>query len=89
MSDKELIKQEIERRIKEGSSKNDISEGALALNSLLDFIDSLPEEPASEDLEEAAKQHSKQVFHGLLIEDNIIAFKAGAEWQKKERTSNH
>lgn len=48
MTDKELIKQEIEIRIKEGSSKNDISEGALELDSLLDFIDSLTEEHGCE-----------------------------------------
>lgn len=41
-------------------------------------------EMVSEDLEEAANQHSKQVFHGLLVEDNITAFKAGAEWQKQK-----
>lgn len=42
------------------------------------------EEPANEDLKEAAKQHSKQTFNGLLIEDNIDAFIAGAEWQKQK-----
>jgi hypothetical protein len=56
MSDKELIKQEIERRIAEGSSKNYISEGALALESLLDFIDSLPEETASDEEIEALNE---------------------------------
>lgn len=41
-------------------------------------------EMVSEDLDEAANQHSKQVFHGLLVEDNITAFKAGAKWQKQK-----
>ena len=41
-------------------------------------------EMVSEDLEEAANQHSKQVFHGLLVEDNITAFKAGAEWKEQK-----
>ena len=48
MTDKELIKKEIKRRIAEGSSKNDISEGALALESLLDFIDNLQKESGCE-----------------------------------------
>ena len=72
MTDKELIKQEIEKRIKEGSSKNDISEGALALDSLLDFIDSLPEQSGcevnfttkSEDLEEEINNYIKDNFFG-------------------------
>lgn len=41
-------------------------------------------EMVSEDFYEAANQHSKQVFHGLLVENNITAFKAGAEWQKQK-----
>lgn len=143
MKDKvQLIRQEIERRIKnlefslenncvEKHSKLDILGNITTLESLLKFIDPLPEESASEDLdrlvisleetigtsphsrkvikehlqkaaewgrnhfedksemvgedlEEAANQHSKQVFHGLLVEDNITAFKAGAEWQKQK-----
>lgn len=63
MTDKELIRQEIERRIKnlefslenncvEKHSKLDILGNITTLESLLQFIDSLPEEPASEDLEE-------------------------------------
>ena len=62
-----------------------IGEKSLGLEVLERFQDcqDVIEEPVSEDLEEAAKQHSKKVFHGLLIEDNIIAFKAGAEWQKE------
>lgn len=80
MSDKEKIKQEIERRIKEGSSKNDISEGALALNSLLDFIDSLPEEPVSKDLEEAADEFG--IRQGVELKPFAIKFfTAGAHWQ--------
>lgn len=99
MTDKELIKQEIERRIESmnscpfktaelGSEKFD--EGELyAYKQILQFIDSLPEEPASEDLEEAAKHY----LYGTILyddvyvgnpteEDCIRCFKAGAEWQK-------
>lgn len=59
----QLIKQEIERRIKEGSSKNDISEGALALNSLIDFIDSIPEEPASDGIENELERFAYSLPH--------------------------
>lgn len=38
----------------------------------------LPEPPSN--LDEAAEEHSKQAFNGLLVVDNIDAFKAGAEW---------
>lgn len=55
MSEKELIKQEIERRYNcEKCYPLDIEANvaAVVLEELLLFIDSLPEEPASEDLEE-------------------------------------
>ena len=58
MTDKELIKQEIERRInllQNGDADPEVMkrvEGVLlAYNSILQFIDSIPEESASEDLE--------------------------------------
>jgi hypothetical protein len=89
MTDKELIRQEIEKRIKEGSSKNDISEGALALNSLLDFIDSLPEQPAREDLEEAAQKYSFNIptqleADSVWKQETEQHFKDGAKWQKQQ-----
>ena len=36
------------------------------------------------ELEKAAIEHSKQAFNGLIVEDNIVAFIAGAEWQKEQ-----
>lgn len=87
MSDKvQKIREEIERRIKEGSSKNDISEGALALDSLLNFIDSLPEKVSSEDLEEE--------LHNFLIEQGPMATlercaKHFAEWQKEKHKTQY
>lgn len=95
MTDKvQLIKQEIERLKTQNETYLDkeyaestkwYKHGAYdTCFQLLNFINSLPEEPTKEDLEEAANQHSKQVFHGLLVEDNITAFKAGAEWQKQK-----
>ena len=94
MTDKKLIKQEIERRIAEGSSKNYISEGALTLESLLDFIDSLPEEPASEDLEEEIENYLdyadfKSTCNGIYaaqdyFEDITNTAHHFAEWQKQK-----
>lgn len=87
MTDKELIKQEIERRIAEGSSKNDISEGALALESLLDFIDNLQEESGceadcttiDEDLEaEIQRYFSEEKWIEKPIAEIAIHF---ANWQ--------
>lgn len=49
------------------------------------FIDSLQEEPVSEDLEEAAKRYGTEgdEISGLyIIEEEVEAFKAGAKWQK-------
>ena len=81
MSDKELIKQEIER-LKTLVNRNE-SYGSGFIDSLLmidGFIDNLQEEPASEDLEEAASKYVREDFH----ERSRADFKAGAEWQKQK-----
>lgn len=99
MTDKELIKQEIER-LKEHTAKcgypgqgefeNGNREGRnYVCDKLLSFIDSLPEEPESDDLEEAADQYAlrdSQAYKGVhcTYVDDKIAFKAGAEWQKRK-----
>lgn len=96
MKDKvQLIKEEIERRIKEGSSKNDISEGALALDSLLDFIDSLPEKPVSEYLDFQTFAEEMHTVFALPssetqnTEENPLNWEYAiarhfAEWQKQK-----
>lgn len=97
MSDKDKIKEELGRRIVQAEEFAERAKGAnddssklswdfvaTQNKSLLQFIDSIQEQPISEDWEEAAKQHSKQTFNGILIEDNIDAFKAGSEWQRKK-----
>lgn len=101
MTDKELIKQEIERRlpnlwylIPEGEKvlqDNFTKEDAnnlgkyTALESILRFIESLPEEH-NDDLEEAADKYAYNEFPSIGIPNTVIelAFKAGAEWQKKK-----
>ena len=57
----------------------------LAYQSLLDFINSLPKEPVSKDLEEAAQQwYDSTKFKSDLSGTPIGAFKAGASWKKEE-----
>lgn len=109
MSDKELIKQEIERLLsivdhrlennnyiineigldeQESSRIHAIQDTKLtrlggeyiAYNKIMQFIDSLPEKPTSEDLEEAASKYVREDFH----ERSRADFKAGAEWQKQQ-----
>lgn len=98
MTDKELIKQEIEsykESMKGLEPHSDFRRGQLtAYNQIMQFIDSIPEEPISEDLEEAAKEYVKE--NCILPEDcndgeipyyeecTAVAFKAGAEWQKQK-----
>ena len=89
MTDKELIKQEIERRYnceKCHPLDREANVAAAVLKELLLFIDSLPEEPASEDLEEAAEKYAYNEFPSIGIPNTVIelAFKAGAEWQKQQ-----
>ncbi len=99
MSNIEKIKAEIERqrRFIEGlfiEGDNSFYDGQDdAYNHLLAFIDSLPEEKPSEDLEEAADKYSNENEYmdvGFCVEPIYIghktekAFIAGAEWQKEQ-----
>lgn len=55
------------------------------LDALLSFIDSLPEEKPSEDLEEVAARYELEKRQSILSSVDIVdAFIAGAEWQKKQ-----
>ena len=93
MSDKEqLIKEEIERLYNLYELSNDYQRMG-ACSTILDFIDSLPEEPASKDLEEATHKYSREWYAKRIgtnpkcngcyshIKD---AFTAGAKWQKQQ-----
>jgi hypothetical protein len=55
------------------------------IERLSKIMDSLQEEPASEDLEKAAKDYSNNLdnIYGSIGKQTRNAFKAGAEWQKK------
>lgn len=55
------------------------------LDDISEFIDSLPEEPVSEDLEEASKNYADNEEYGDDVYLAIkAAFKAGAKWQSKK-----
>lgn len=88
------IKEEIERRfticIEQGYTYS-----AAQLKRVIDFIDSLQEEPVNEDLDEAAEKYAfpegkdkygieEAESNGIYFrEEKAKHFKAGAEWQKK------
>ena len=93
MTDKELIKQEIERRINE--YKNWIGyqtdSNYLELKELLQFIDSLPEEPASENLAEEfnrfldEEEGVPRMWHSdEQMEWGMDIARHFAEWQKQK-----
>lgn len=77
MADKEKIKAEIERRIKIATG-----EQYLSLKSLLSFIDSMQEEPVSEDLENEIVRWEDSFKHcpaSIGYKETAIHF---AKWQK-------
>lgn len=87
MSNIEKIRQEIKRRKKENMYVDlPMSIGRYYEDrDILAFIDSLPEEKPSEDLEEVAARYELENRQSMLSSVDIVdAFIAGAEWQKKE-----
>ena len=98
MIDKEKIKEEIEKYAKEEALKSNGSEfygGRVSMcTKILSFIDSLPEEPVSEDLEEDSSfekllqeiyiKYNKQISIEKLL-DIASHF---AEWQKQQMMKN-
>lgn len=88
MTDKEkinAIRAEVQNYIDAAhKAHTNITEGNFA--HLLSFIDSLQEEPASEELEEAAEEYSRHLVTGE-IDGKVLeqmGFKAGAKWQKEQ-----
>ena len=93
MTDKKKIRELIEKRYeywkeKEFNSHSIESEIRMSeCQHLLLMINSLQEEPVSEELEEAAMQYGIDEFPSLCNGCKHIpidAFKAGAEWQEKQ-----
>ena len=94
MTDKEKIKAEIERlrqNLPWGGSAAQLSFECNCKNEayteIEKFINALPEEPVSEDLEEAAVEAFKQIVDS--DKNNFLEiFNAGAEWQHKQLEKN-
>lgn len=80
MTDKEKIRVEIERRLK-GLSDGCVGQ-RFAYQTLLSFIDSLQEEPVSEELEEEIDAWCQNVITGLPIVKE--AARHFADWQKQQ-----
>ena len=63
-----------------------------SLNDIIKFINSLPEDVVSEELEEAANKFAvsdsphfaDERAYEILIEEKERVFKAGAKWQKEQ-----
>jgi BMFP domain-containing protein YqiC len=86
MTDKEKIRKEVERlqkelvKEKEKGFGSDVDDACiLELQNVLTYIDSLQEEPVSNDLEEVATKYAQDKY---LPVQTWQAFKAGAQWQK-------
>jgi len=98
ITDKERIKQYIERRIKicEQYSQLNLTESTmignhaqlLELREIKDFIDSLPEEPASKDLEEEIDRFAKTVVPSrsktITRKNLFLCAHHFAEWQREK-----
>lgn len=87
MTDKEklnAIRAEVQNYIDAAhKAHTNITEGNFA--HLLSFIDSLQEELVSEDLREASRKYFKSLKDSCFISSDImLAFKAGAKWQKEQ-----
>ena len=90
MTDKEEICAEIEKLRKEYDidttpiAKYQIAQAIL--NRLSDVIDSLREEPVSEDLDRAAEKYAYELFPsiGAANTETELAFKAGANWKEQQ-----
>ena len=87
MTQKEQIRQEIERR-KKGNMYDELPTTIGRYyedRDLLAFIDSLPEEKPLEDLEEAAARYERENRQSIISSVDIVdAFIAGAEWQREK-----
>lgn len=91
MSDKELIKQYIERLINDKTDEKHVSKADIiapkgaAYLDILNFINSLPEEPVSKDLEEIITKCYKSQ-NGLMMTRKQFGelIHRFTEWQKKK-----
>ena len=99
MNKVEKIREEVEKIAKsinpflpdEDGNNSEYEAGRLAMaTQILQYIDSLQEEPVSNDLEEAAHSYVDTTIEWFDSEGNPCcypAFKAGAQWQKERDQS--
>ena len=86
MIDKERIVEKLQRLLNEwrSDSSTEAKYRHEAYTELLEWVNSMPEEPVSENLEEAAKYHRSHGNYGgdinLAMEES---FKAGAQWKEQ------
>lgn len=106
MTDKEKILAEIERQIELNNNIDPVTTAQqlvvdsvnVVLTDLLDYINSLPEEPVSDDIDIFASEYVKDPDnwvewignHGETDDISYIikAIKAGAQWQKEQMMKN-
>ena len=101
MTDKEKIREEVERLMNEliqekkkgfGSDADDAC--ILELQNVLTYIDSLQEEPVSEDYEKALNSvaitflQEQQIVPNFYADIIMKAVKRGANWQKQQLMKN-
>lgn len=100
MTDKEKIRAEIERLMYAYNQEADIASAEDSIGEkvaagkydvckhLLSLIDSMQEEPVSEELEEAVDEYAPDFSNSIASKAAVDAvrdaFKAGAKWQKKK-----
>jgi hypothetical protein len=89
---KELARLKEETSIGLSEHKNGVEQGRMEIiNALSIFLDSMQEEPVSEDLEEAVNAYigyAPEVDECSSVYGKRKAFKAGAKWQKEKMTKD-
>ena len=94
MTDREKIREWVKARLDENASKQSLPQfyGMMEEDArFLDFLDSIQEEPVSEELEEAAKRYATEgdEISGLhIIDEEVDAFIAGAKWKEEQFEKN-
>lgn len=98
MTDKEKFRKEVEKlksNLIYGACSSQIAMETIckeeAYNEVLAILDSMQEEPVSEELEEAAKNHAVERYR--VTRDMVLAekckwsFQTGAKWKEKQMMS--
>ena len=102
MTDKEKFRQEVEKlksNLMYGACSSQIAMETRckeeAYNEVLAILDSMQEEPVSEELEDAASSFARKDSEEIsnpadfyyIVANKVRIFKAGAKWQKEQMTT--